>query len=148
MTKQTSVVLTFEKSQVESEGLTLHLEGENVVVRGRKSVIFDAQSVVRLRKHSKGAIEFTGWPKLDNGSREKVICRVEGDEKSLLELQTHLNKHNSCLRNGKRGRLLVFVNPFSGTKKALKVWSTVRSMLDEAGVSYEAIVTERQNHAR
>ncbi|KAL8566237.1 hypothetical protein ACOMHN_046738 [Nucella lapillus] len=45
-------------------------------------------------------------------------------------------------------RLLVFVNPYGGKKRAPKIFEKVRNLFDLAAVSLDIIETERQFHAR
>lgn len=45
-------------------------------------------------------------------------------------------------------RLLIVLNPTSGTGSATKIMSSVLGpMLQEAGIEYEVLITERQGHA-
>ena len=46
-------------------------------------------------------------------------------------------------------RLLVVINPFSGRKKGLEVYNThVVSMLDQAGIEHDHVITSRAGHAQ
>lgn len=46
------------------------------------------------------------------------------------------------------GKLLILVNPHSGRKKGLEIFKTVVApMLDQAGISYDSIVTTHAGHA-
>merc|ERR1719495_126439 len=46
-----------------------------------------------------------------------------------------------------RRKLLVFINPFSGTGRALKKWKVVKEVLLEAGLCVDEVVTKQRNHA-
>lgn len=48
----------------------------------------------------------------------------------------------------RKKRLLVFVNPYSGTKKGIKTWVQAREVLEKANFEIEVIQTTHQNHAR
>lgn len=46
-------------------------------------------------------------------------------------------------------RLLVFVNPFGGKKRGLKIYEkAVKPLFDIAGIEVDLTITQRQNHAR
>jgi diacylglycerol kinase family enzyme len=46
-------------------------------------------------------------------------------------------------------RLLVFVNPFGGSRRAAQIWrSTVRPVFDKAGIKCRAVETEHGGHVR
>eukprot|EP01016_Furgasonia_blochmanni_P053583 TRINITY_DN8686_c0_g2_i3.p1 TRINITY_DN8686_c0_g2~~TRINITY_DN8686_c0_g2_i3.p1 ORF type:complete len:380 (-),score=19.13 TRINITY_DN8686_c0_g2_i3:207-1346(-) len=47
-----------------------------------------------------------------------------------------------------KGTLLVFVNPMSGSGRALERWNASRVILEKSGYSFEVIRTERANHAK
>lgn len=45
--------------------------------------------------------------------------------------------------------VLVYINPFGGQRLSPSIWTeTTRPMLDEAGVTYDLLMTERANHAK
>lgn len=46
-------------------------------------------------------------------------------------------------------RLLVFVNPFGGSRRAQQIWeTTVRPVFDKASIKSRAVETEHGGHAR
>lgn len=46
-------------------------------------------------------------------------------------------------------KILVFVNPFGGKKRGLKIWKKeVAPLFDIAGIEYKAMVTQRANHIK
>lgn len=45
-------------------------------------------------------------------------------------------------------KILVFINPFSGTKKSQEVWDKGQNIVKSCWVEPTVIVTERQNHCR
>lgn len=46
-------------------------------------------------------------------------------------------------------RLLVFVNPFGGSRRGVKIWeTTVRPVFDKAGIASHAVETQHGGHAR
>lgn len=50
--------------------------------------------------------------------------------------------------NTKEDRLLVIVNPYSGTKKGEMVFSTiVAPLFEQAGIEYDVLITQHANHA-
>lgn len=46
-----------------------------------------------------------------------------------------------------RKKLLIFINPFGGKGKAVKIWNSVKSMFDISFFEYEVLYTEYRNHA-
>jgi len=84
-------------------------------------------------------------PKINNRRRSLEIC-VESDSRhDLIHLNSLLDSLQ--LKCAARKKLLVFVNPFSGTLKAVDRWDQVSSLLDRAGVEAHIVVTNQRNHA-
>ena len=55
----------------------------------------------------------------------------------------------ACLCACRPRRLLVFVNPFGGSKRAGQIWeSVVRPVFDKAGIRSAAVHTKHGGHAR
>jgi len=88
-------------------------------------------------------LNITAIPKLDN-RRKCVEMKINGEEEDILNLEAALTSLGfRCSRR----KIVVFINPFSGTGRAMDKWRQVCSMLEKAGVLAQEIVTESTNHA-
>jgi len=88
-------------------------------------------------------LNITAIPKLDN-RRKCVEMKINGEEEDILNLEAALTSLGfRCSRR----KIVVFINPFSGTGRAMDKWRQVCSMLEKAGVQAQEIVTESTNHA-
>lgn len=55
----------------------------------------------------------------------------------------------ACPTRTESDRLLIVVNPFSGRKKGLQIFETyVVSMLEQAGIDYDHVITDRAGHSQ
>ena len=91
-------------------------------------------------------VKVVAWPKI-GGKRRKVELIFESDDTSSIEkLKTHIRTSGAV--PNQRKKVLVFVNPFAGTKKATQVWNNVKDIIKHANVDCEVVLTERANHAR
>jgi len=91
-------------------------------------------------------VKVAAWPKI-GGKRRKVELIFESEDASSFEkLKAHIKTTGTMQKQ--RKKVLVFVNPFAGTKKATQVWNNVRDIIKHANVDCEVVLTERANHAR
>merc|ERR1711892_134162 len=98
-----------------------------------------------VSEDSKTRVRLVAWPRIQ-GRRKKVDCWIESEETNIQKLQTFLESESIVPRQ--RKKVLVFVNPYAGTKKATKVWNDVKFIIEHAKVDSDVVFTERANHAR
>jgi hypothetical protein len=136
---------------------------------GRKSMNIELQiEDIIGSKAERNELKIFALPKKDNkaGPRPRVFrtfefigCGRSGVEDSvyydstLIECMQSNQPFESASQGGqpllpRPKRLLVFVNPFSGTKKGIRVWLEARGILANCNFEINVIQTERRNHAR
>jgi len=69
-----------------------------------------------------------------------------GAEKWVIQLRDYIKNGIGAGKPLPR-KLLVLINPFSGKKKAQKIWNKIQPIFVQAGVEIETIVTEYLGHA-
>ena len=73
---------------------------------------------------------------------------LANEEPSLSHMHQNQEHHWSSPVNQHSRRLLVILNPAAGTNSATKIMnSNVGPMLQEAGIEYDVLITERRGHA-
>lgn len=78
----------------------------------------------------------------------KIQTILDGKTMVCLNQTTEKNLNRKFLGFDRPKRLLMFVNPFGGSKNGKKIFDEkVKPMLELGGVLYTTIVTERANHA-
>jgi len=101
-------------------------------------------SFLAAKLKDSGLLTVLAIPRLKH-RRVYVEVYLEADEDDLCDIQNTLHRlQYTC---PERNKLLVFLNPFSGTRRAVEKWDKVDRLLQLAGVSVEKVVTERANHA-
>lgn len=105
----------------------------------------DQGCILSYSEESKTLVRAVAWPRIC-GKRRRVECLLETDEATIEQLKTFLESAQIVPKE--RKKLLVFVNPYAGTKKAKKVWSDVKYMIEHANIASDVVFTERANHAR
>ena len=74
------------------------------------------------------------------------MCQVGAAPPHNLAVCARVGVPDCCCRPR---RLLVFVNPFGGSRRAGQIWETVvRPVFDKAGIRSAAVHTKHGGHAR
>jgi len=127
----------------------VRLHGRDVIILNRESVtevfILDQGCILDITEESATLVSVVAWPRI-GGRRRRVECAIESEKENIEQVKAFIDTIKVVQKQ--RKPILVFVNPYSGTKKATKVWSDVKYIIEHAQVDSEVIFTERANHAR
>ncbi|KAJ9583907.1 hypothetical protein L9F63_021739, partial [Diploptera punctata] len=83
-----------------------------------------------------------------NKWKHRTVTMNHTDPRQVASWVKTIRNYLAGLKNRPK-RLLLFVNPFGGKRKGLKIYEKqVKPLLLVAGVEANMIVTQRQNHAR
>ena len=136
----------------------LHCTLHRDVKKGKETAVFvEIISCVTIgvnkmncKRRERNVIRFIPHPPVDtNGMQEAWVDRIN------LNGRRFVQRKYKCVRALSDGellakkRVLVLVNPFSGSRGAVKTFhSFVDPFLRDAGIEFELFVTQRAGHAR
>ena len=127
-------------------------KGEKKVVSPTRTVPLNTVLAASVIKPN--ILHISYYP-LDKKTRERKRCVIELFLRDFDHACKWRDLLNNVLATGSKDKapsrrhVLVLLNPFSGTKKAPKVWnSAVLPIFMEAGLSYELMETAYAGHAR
>jgi len=85
---------------------------------------------------------------LKNKWKHETVTMDHTDPRQIASWVKTIRNYLSGLKNRPK-RLLLFVNPYGGKKKGLKIYEKhVKPLFVMAGIESNVIITQRQNHAR